>query len=191
MEKETMQRLGFLFLAFVVMLFAASWKPTVYGNDENSIKRYIVQEMGRKLGDHVELLTVEDRGEDRIVVYRLETKRPDDRYVIRFRRNDAGNYEQYGQLLKGLPMHGGSRGIWSEQVQPWGSDQRLYGEKKMYYVVWSESAKLAEIRVQVGDQPEQTAWPEGAPSLTVLEFEHPAGSFRTASSFRDAAGNEL
>lgn len=191
MGKTAMQRWGFLLLAFVVMLCAASWKPTVYGNDEASIKRYIVQEMGRKLGDHVELLAVEDRDEDRIAVYRLETKRPDDRYVIRFRRNHEGNYEQYGQLLKGLPMHGGSRGIWSEQVQPWGSDRRLYGEKKMYYVVWSESAKLAEIRVRVGSQPEQTARPEGTPSLTVLEFEHPAGSFRTTSSFRDAEGNEL
>ncbi|WP_298024248.1 hypothetical protein [uncultured Dysosmobacter sp.] len=190
MKKASIQRWGFLFLSFAILICAGGWKPAVYGNDEASIKRYIVQEMGRKLGDHVELLAVEDRGEDRIVVYRLETKRPDDRYVIRFRRNDGGNYEQYGRLLKGLPMYGGP-GIWSEQVRPWGSDRRLYGDKKMYYVVWSESPKLEEIRVQVGNQPEQTARPVETPSLTVLEFEDPAGSFRTTSSFRDAGGNEL
>lgn len=190
MEKAAIQRWGFLFLSFAILICAGSRKPALYGNDEASIKRYICREMGRKLGDHVEILAVEDRGGDRIAVYRLETKRPDDRYIVRFRRNDEGNYEPYGQLLKGWPMHRG-RGIWSEQVCPSGADRRLYGDKKMYYVVWSESQKLEEIRVRVGDQPEQTARPAGTPSLTVLEFEHPAGSFRTTSSFRDAGGNEL
>lgn len=190
MTRTAAQRWGFLFLCFVLLILAGTWRPTVYGNDEVSIKRYIYQEMGQKLGDHVELLAVEDRNDDRIAVYRLETKRPDDRYVVRFRRNDEGDYEPYGVLLKGLAMLG-RRGVWSEQVCPSGADRWLYGDKKMYYVVWSESQKLEEIRVQVGDQPEQTARPAETPSLTVLEFEHPAGSFRTTSSFRDAGGNEL
>lgn len=84
MSRNTGERWFFLFFSFVVLIFSASYVPTVYGNDPASIERYLAVHEGRLLGDHVEILAVEDVGADRFVVFRLETKRPDARYVVRF-----------------------------------------------------------------------------------------------------------
>ncbi len=57
-------------------------------NDMGSIERYLRQEMGSRLKDGIELLTVADDGADRFAVFRGAEKRPDERWIVRFRQNE-------------------------------------------------------------------------------------------------------
>ena len=41
MSRNTGERWFFLFFSFVVLIFSASYVPTVYGNDPASIERYL------------------------------------------------------------------------------------------------------------------------------------------------------
>lgn len=86
-----LRRRIFAFLSLIIMLFVMTYQPTVYGNDAASIERYIMREMGLLLEDHVELLAIEDYGNDRIVIFRRETKRPDDVMIVRFRKDEKGH----------------------------------------------------------------------------------------------------
>lgn len=98
MEKTVMQRLEFLMLSLVLAAVVSIWRPTVYGNNEASIKRYIYQAMGQQLGGHVELISVDDFNEDRFAVFRLEDRKSDHVWCVQFRRNQSGNYEGCGYI---------------------------------------------------------------------------------------------
>ena len=142
-------------------------------------------EVRRRLGDHVEILAVEDVGADRFVVFRLETKRPDERYVVRFRRNGQGNYE--GHILENLYPSGPGRRIYSDFL-------RAGKDNTVYFAVWNEDPDLAQIQVlfAVGkEQQRETVTVAGEPSLTLLEFQGSATGFYADTSFLAADGSEL
>ena len=42
--KWNAERLGFLLFSALALLAALAWKPTIYGNDEASIKKYLTQD---------------------------------------------------------------------------------------------------------------------------------------------------
>lgn len=181
MSRTAAVRWGFLFFSFVVLIFSASYVPTVYGNDPASIERYLAVHEGRRLGDYVEILAVEDVGADRFVVFRLKTKRPDERYVVRFRRNGQGNYE--GHILENLYPSG----IYSDFL-------RAGKDNTVYFAVWNEDPDLAQIQVlfAVGkEQQRETVTVAGEPSLTLLEFQGSATGFYADTSFHAADGSEL
>ena len=60
----------FLLASLVAVACAAFYEPVIYGNDMGSIERYLRQEMGSRLKDGIELLTVADDGADRFAVFR-------------------------------------------------------------------------------------------------------------------------
>lgn len=185
MSRNSGERLAFILLSFLLFIVSISYVPTVYGNDPASIERYLVVHEGRRLGDHVEILAVEDVGEDRFAVFRLETKRPDERYVVRFRRNGQGNYE--GHILENLyPSRPGGR-IYSDFL-------RAGKDNTVYFAVWNEDPDLAQIQVlfAVGkEQQRETVTVAGEPSLTLLEFQGSATGFYADTSFLAADGSEL
>lgn len=182
MSRNAGERWVFLFFGFVVLLFSASYVPTVYGNDPASIERYLAVHEGRRLGDHVEILAVEDVGENRFVVFRLETKRPDERYVVRFHRNEQGNYEgagryewmdrMYSARVYKRPVHGGPDG------------------QMVYYVIWNESEKLAQVRFQLNWGNVESIRIPPAPSMTVWEFRSTSG-WHLETWYFAADGSEL
>lgn len=183
MPRNAGQRLTFLLLSFLLFLVSVSYEPTVYGNDPASIQRYLAVHEGRRLGDHVEILAVEDVGADRFAVFRLETKRPDERYVVRFRRNEQGNYEGYGHCEW---MYGPyPAGVYT---QPVGGGPK---EQAVHYVIWNESEKLAEVRFQLNGGDVESVRIPSAPSLTVWKFRSLSGSWHLETGYFAADGTEL
>lgn len=180
MSRNTGERWVFLFFGFVVLIFSASYVPTVYGNDSASIERYLAVHEGRHLGDHVEILAVEDVGADRFVVFRLETKRPDERYLVRFRRNEQGNYEAYYGYVR--RMLGRETGLYRETPGSYGGDQGNY------FVGWIENPKAAEVYVRFGPSKETWIRLTEVPQCVVL---YDLYSYVTEYSFHAADGNEL
>lgn len=179
MEKRTTHRWGFLFLSFVLLIVAGSWKPTIYGNDEASIKRYLYQE--QEWGDHVQLLAVRDHNQDRFAVFRLETKKPDERFIVRFRQNEDGNYEadrSLRQMYGPYPV----QGVYSQALG------RSTDSRKVSYAIWNEAEELAEVRFQPESGPEASVHLPLAPALTVCEFQS-TGSWST--TYYDNRGNKL
>lgn len=182
MEKRTVQRWGFLFLSLVLLIAAGSWEPTIYGNDAASIKRYLYQE--REWRDHIRILAVEDYGEDRFAVFQMETKRPDDRFVVRFRKNEEGNYEAY---LNSRRMYGPHpvRGVYTQPLEGYS------GDREVCYAIWNESEKLAEIHFRLDYGPEEAVSISAPPSLTIWRFTGGTTGWHLESDYFDAAGNEL
>ena len=92
MSRTAKARWIFGAVSLVLLLCAATYDPTICGNSSGEIARFLRREMtGRGTGP-IQLLAVEDDGQDRFAVFRGE-KRPDERYVVRFRQNEDGNYE--------------------------------------------------------------------------------------------------
>ena len=180
MSRTAAVRWGFLFFSFVVLIFSASYVPTVYGNDPTSIERYLAVHEGRRLGDHVEILAVEDVGEDRFAVFRLETKRPDERYLVRFRRNEQGNYEAYYGYVR--RMLGRETGLYRGNPGSYGGDQGNY------FVGWIENPKAAEVYVRFGPSKETWIRLTEAPQCVVLYDPY---SYVTEYRFHAADGSEL
>lgn len=193
MSRDAAQRWIFLFSSFVVLVFSASYVPTIYGNDLASIERYLAVHEGRRLGDHVEILAVEDVGADRFVVFRRETKRPEDVMVFRFRQNEAGDYTpyQYEGYLPGMDSRPAHTIYWS-----WlGGSSR---DDTIYLVVWSQEDDLAQIQGMTVAGPEQQYQAAAVlenPSLTVLSFSGISGEgLRHVAydvTFWDNAGEEI
>lgn len=182
MEKKSVQSLAFILVSLVLLIVTAASDAVIYGNDEASIKRYIYQEKGRQLGDHVEVLAVQDHGPDRIAIFRLETKRPDDVWIVRFQKDEAGNYADYYGYIRGMLRD--RRGIYLEHLSGLGG-----GDQTTYFAVWSTEPALAAIRFQFENGPEQTAAVTESPSLTLLEW--PEGESHLSYFFCDADGREL
>lgn len=183
MSRKAAVRWGFLFFSFVVLIFSASYVPTVYGNDPASIARYLAVHEERRLGDHAEILAVKDVGEDRFAVFRLESKRPDERYVVRFRLNEQGNYEGYERYTS---MYGPyPAGVYT---QPVGGGSK---EQTVHYVIWNESEKLAETRFQLNGGDVDSVQIPPAPSVTVWQFQSPSGSWHLETWYFAADGTEI
>lgn len=186
MEKRALQQAWFLVFSVIFMFVVAQCEPKVYGNDEASIKKYIMQEVGLELQDHVELLAVEDRNDDRIVIFRRETKRPDEVFFVRFRQNENGDYEGYAPKtpMRMYCAHPGN-GIYSEPISGWGKDPTVY------YTIWSENPKLKEISFSLFGRGERRAQVTESPSLTIFEFDSHGGGWSITTSYYDAAGEEI
>ena len=182
MEKSNFQRMIFLFLSAFLLLIAAAYEPEIYGNDEASIRRYIHQTTGIWMQSQGDLLAVEDRNDDRIVIFRPDSKKPDEVWFVRFRKNAEGNYEGYARIYS---AHSGN-GIWSEVIDDWSETQTGY------YVIWNENARLAEIVFSYNYGPEQRIQVAEVPTLILFEFQQTRGSWeRFASAYFDADGNEI
>ena len=82
-------------VSLVLLLCAATYDPTICGNSSGEIARFLRREMAGRGTGPIQLLAVEDDGQDRFAVFRGE-KRPDERYAVRFRQNEDGDYEAYG-----------------------------------------------------------------------------------------------
>ena len=185
MEKSNFQRMIFLFLAAFLLLIAAAWQPKVYGNDEASIRRYIHQTTDIWMQTQGDLLAVEDRNDDRIVIFRPDDKKPDELWFARFRKNADGNYEGYAPEKPRTMYEGRSGdGVWRHSVSGYGDDHTTY------YFVWSENPDLGEIVFQLKHGDEQRAKITENPSLTVFEFDT-YGSWGCSAFFYDAEGNEI
>ena len=185
MEKSNFQRMIFLFLAAFLLLIAAAWQPKVYGNDEASIRRYIHQTTGIWMQSQGDLLAVEDRNDDRIVIFRPDDKKPDEVWFVRFRRNEDGNYVGYAPERPRTMYEGHlGDGIWRHSIDGYRDDHVTY------YFVWSENPKLSEIVFRLKHGDEQRAQITENPTLTVFEFET-YGSWGCSVFFYDTEGNEL
>ena len=116
----------------------------------------------------MELLAVADDGADRIAVFRSAKGEPDDRWIIRFRQNEDGNYEAY---LSPRRMYGPHpvRGVYTEPLRGYS------GDREVCYAIWNESEELAEIFRR-----------EGCPSAQA--FEDTEAAFRAALSLKGEDG---
>lgn len=188
MEKSNFQRMIFLFLTAFLLLIAVAWQPKVYGNDEASIRRYIHQTTDIWMQTQGDLLAVEDRNDDRIVIFRPDGKKPDELWFARFRKNADGNYEGYApeKPRRIYSAHPGN-GIWSEVLDDWSED-----DPASYYAIWNENPRLAEISFSYNYGPEQRIPVTKVPALILFEFQKNCGSWeRFDSAYFDANGNEI
>jgi len=185
MGKSLLQRSVFLIIAAFLLLIAAAWRPEVYGNDEPSIRRYIRETTGLWMQGRGELLAVEDRNDDRIVIFRPDSTKPDELWFARFRKNADGNYEGYAPETPRTMYEGRcGDGIWSDSVNGYGDDRTTY------YFVWSENPDLGEIVFRLKQGDEQRIQITENPSLTIFEFDT-YGSWGCSAFFYDAEGNEI
>lgn len=181
MEKETLQRWGFLLFSVVLLICAAGWEPTIYGNDEASIKRYLYQE--QEWGDHIWILAVEDYGEDRFAVFQMETKRPDERFIVRFRRNGEGDYELRGASRKMYPER---HGILYSRPLGGGAEDR-----EVCYVIWSQLPEPVWFHWRLNGGPEEIIPIPSGPSFTLKRFQSASGSWSLSVSYYTADGEEF
>ena len=127
------------------------------------ISRYLRWEMADRGTGPIQLLAVEDEGADRFAVFQGE-KRPDERYIVRFRQNEDGDYEAYGHPdVDVRPVPGAGR------LHP--APGGYSGDREVCYAVWNESEKLAEVRLRVDDGPEESVSIPAPPSLTIWRFQ--------------------
>ena len=183
MGRSTRDRLFFCVTGLVLCLCAIAYRPTVYGNSPGEINRYLRWEMADRGTGPVELLAVEDDGPDRFAVFRGE-REPDERYIVRFRQNEDGDYEAYGHpkwMYGPYPV----RGVYTQPL--WGYS----GDREVCYAVWNESEQLAEVRFRLDDGPAESVSIPTPPSLTIWRFTGGSTGWHLESGYFDAAGSEL
>ena len=183
MGRSTRDRLFFCVTGLVLCLCAIAYRPTIYGNSPGEINRYRRWEMADRGTGPVELLAVEDDGPDRFAVFRGE-REPDERYIVRFRQNEDGDYEAYGHpkwMYGPYPV----RGVYTQPL--WGYS----GDREVCYAVWNESEALAEVRFRLDGGPEVSVPVSAPPALTLWRFEGGEDGWHLESAYYDAAGNEL
>ena len=181
MSRNAWERWIFCAVSLVLLLCAAVYRPVIYGNSPGEIARYLRGEMEDRGIGPIQLLAVEDEGADRFAVFQGE-KRPDERYLVRFRQNQDGDYEADGHPMW---MYGPYpvRGVYS---------QALDGDGEVCFAVWNESETLAEVRLRVNDAPEVEVSIPVPPSLTIWRLQV-AGitEWRLEDRYFDTAGNML
>ncbi len=174
------KRVLFLLVSGLALLLMAAWRPVIYGNSEGEIRRYLRQEVGLRLEDRIQLLEIQDEGEGRFVVFCGERKRPDDRWIIRFRKNETGDYEAcdgaFFQLTE-LEI-----GIYRGPLGNYGRDQGNY------FVGWIENPKATEVYVRFGATKEHLIRLTKVPQCVVLYDPY---SHVTEYRFHGADGSEL
>ncbi len=174
------KRVLFLLVSGLALLLMAAWRPVIYGNSEGEIRWYLRQEVGLRLEDRIQLLEIQDEGEDRFVVFCGERKRPDDRWIIRFRKNEAGDYEADSSAKRMMqrrdyylrPLHG-------------------YSSQEVCYAIWNESDHLVKARFRLNDGPTETVRIPPAPSLTIWRFQGGEDGWHLESHYYDSAGNQM
>ena len=181
MRRNIRERWIFCAVSFVLLLCAATYRPAIDGNSPGEISRFLRWEMADRGIGPIQLLAVEDEGADRFAVFQGE-KRPDERYLVRFRQNEDGEYEADGHPMW---MYGPYpvRGVYS---------QALDGDGEVCFAVWNESETLAEVRLQVNDAPEAAVPSPAPPALTIWRLQV-AGTteWRLEDRYFDTAGNML
>ena len=180
MRPLTRGQIAFLALSCLALLLLGLTEPVIYGNDAISIRRYLRREMAHQ----VELLAVQDEGTDRFAVFRCAKGEPDDRFIIRFRQNEDGDYEAYGHpkwMYGPYPV----RGVYTQPL--WGYS----GDREVCYAVWNESEQLAEVRFRLEDGPAESVSIPTPPSLTIWRFTGGSTGWHLESGYFDAAGSEL
>ena len=181
MRRTARERWIFCAVSFALLLCAATYRPAIDGNSPGEISRFLRWEMADRGIGPIQLLAVEDEGADRFAVFQGE-KRPDERYLVRFRQNEDGEYEADGHPMW---MYGPYpvRGVYS---------QALDGDGEVCFAVWNESETLAEVRLQVNDAPEADVPIPAPPSLTIWRLQV-AGTteWRLEDRYFDTAGNML
>ena len=183
MGRSTRDRLFFCVTGLVLCLCAIAYRPTIYGNSPGKINRYLRWEMADRGTGPVELLAVEDDGPDRFAVFRGE-REPDERYIVRFRQNEDGDYEAYGHpkwMYGPYPV----RGVYTQPL--WGYS----GDREVCYAVWNESEQLAEVRFRLDDGPTESVSIPAPPSLIIWRFTGGSTGWHLESGYFDAAGSEL
>ena len=182
MKRGTYQSLGFLAVSLLLALLIYQWQPTIYGNSPREILAYLYQEEGLRLGDHVELLAVEDVGADRFAMFRRETKRPDEFWIVRFQKDENENYVSH-PLWRPQSMYSAG-----EEIFSWYFSGRKAGEDTCY-LIWSRNPELSEIRYRLNQEPEQVVEVTENPSFTLLWL--PYGGCSLSTVYLDAYGEEL
>ena len=180
MRPLTRGQIAFLALSCLALLLLGLTEPVIYGNDAISIRRYLRREMA----DQVELLAGQDEGTDRFAVFRCAKGEPDDRFIIRFRQNEDGNYEAYGPPQRMYGPHP-VRGVYTQPLNGYS------GDREVCYAIWNESEELAEVRFRLDGGPEVSVPVSGPPSLTLWRFTGGEDGWHLESAYYDAAGNEL
>ena len=183
MGRSTRDRLFFCVTGLVLCLCAIAYRPTIYGNSPGEINWYLRWEMADRGTGPVELLAVEDDGPDRFAVFRGE-REPDERYIVRFRQNEDGDYEAYGHpkwMYGPYPV----RGVYTQPL--WGYS----GDREVCYAVWNESEQLAEVRFRLDDGPTESVSIPAPPSLTIWRFTGGSTGWHLENWYFDAAGSEL
>ena len=183
MGRSTRDRLFFCVTGLILCLCAIGYRPTIYGNSPGEINRYLRWEMADRGTGPVELLAVEDDGPDRFAVFRGE-REPDERYIVRFRQNEDGDYEAYGHpkwMYGPYPV----RGVYTQPL--WGYS----GDREVCYAVWNESEQLAEVRFRLDDGPAESVSIPTPPSLTIWRFTDGSTGWHLENWYFDAAGSEL
>ena len=141
MSRTAWERWIFCAVSFVLLFFAAMCRPTIYGNSPGEITRYLRREMADRGTGPTQLLAVEDEGADRFAVFRGE-KRPDERYLVRFRQNQDGDYE---------PYIGGVRTMWEVETGCYVEFPIGYGDDtRNFFVAWCENPQITDLYVRFG-----------------------------------------
>ena len=113
----------------------------------------------------------------------LGERKPDERYIVRFRQNEDGDSEAYGHpdwMYGPYPV----RGVYSQPL--WGDS----GAREVCYAAWNESEKLAEVRLRVDDGPEESVSIPAPPSLTIWRFAGRDMGWHLKDWYFDARGEE-
>ena len=183
MRRNARERWIFCAVSFALLLCAATYRPAIDGNSPGEISRFLRWEMADRGIGPIQLLAVEDEGADRFAVFQGE-KRPDERYIVRFRQNEDGDYEAYGHpdwMYGPHPV----RGVYTQPL--WGYS----GDREVCYAVWNESEQLREVRVRLDGGPEESAAIPAPPSLTIWRFTGGSSGWHLESSYFDGDGNDL
>lgn len=183
MSRTAWERRIFCAVSLVMLLCAAMYRPAIYGNSPGEIARYLRWEMADRGTGPIQLLAAEDDGPDRFAVFRGE-KRPDERYVVRFRQNEDGNYEVcFGPRR----MYGPNpvQGVYTQYLR--GNS----GDREVCCAVWNESEQLAEVRFRLDGGPEESVAIPAPPSLTIWRFTGGSAGWHLESSYFDGDGNDL
>ena len=181
MERSTQGRVIFLLVGCLTAMLLASWVPPFYGNSEGEILRGLRREVGPRMEDQIRLLEIRDEGRDRFVVFCGEHKRPDDRWIIRFRKNEAGEYEVYHHS-KEMMQHR------DYYLQPLSGPS---GDPEVCYAIWNESERLVEARFRPNGGQTETVRISPAPSLTIWRFQGGEDGWHLESHYYDAAGHQM
>ena len=184
MSRNARDRWLFCAVSLLLFLLAVTYRPAIHGNSPEEIARYLRWEMAGQKAGPIELLAVEDDGIDRFAVFRCIQQEPDDRWVIRFRQNENGDYEAY---LDPRRMYGPypAGGVYTEPLRGY------FGDREVCYIVWNESEKLAEVRFRLDYGPVECVPILKPPSLTIWRFQGGVDGWHLETSYFDGAGNEL
>ena len=130
----------------------------------------------------IRLPAVGDDGPDRFAMF-LGERKPDERYIVRFRKNENGDYEAYMRPRK---MYGPFpvRGVYTQPM-------RAIPATEACYVIGNESEKLTEVRLRVDAGLDESVSIPAPPSLTIWRFTGGDMGWRLVDRYFDARGEEL